>query len=154
MNAGFRPYHHGYIPEEMLVTLRLMIENGEYISLRAACHSMRISSAAIYRHYASRDDLMEVVIKSYLQEWIQILSEASNRAQCLIALVSKRKRAAQIVFDLCFQKSSMLLLSLLNPNAEIKPDEVLLFGLVKMVVANILSEEEAQQALIAYQKSK
>lgn len=73
-------YHHGDLREALIAaTLQLIIQRGaENFTLADACRAAGVSTAAPYKHFANRDEILAVVVE---RAFDQLATDAVNAAQ-------------------------------------------------------------------------
>lgn len=105
-------YHHGDLREALICgTKDLVIERGaENFTLADACRAAGVSTAAPYKHFASRDDILAEVVARALVQLTEKALEAGRAAgegsaQALIAMSQAYLRFARenpAIFRLMF----------------------------------------------------
>lgn len=71
-------YHHGNVPGALQSAARDLLEKGEDVGLRELSRRIGVSSTAVYRHYASKDDLLASVAASGFRQLVGEIEAAAN----------------------------------------------------------------------------
>jgi AcrR family transcriptional regulator len=80
-----KPYRHGNVPNAMRATARAILDEGgqsEDLGLRELARRIGVSPTAVYRHFASREDLLASVAAEGFQELsdnLEVAMEGPNR---------------------------------------------------------------------------
>lgn len=80
-----RPYHHGYLREEMVrIAVELAAEGGpSAIALREVARQAGVTPSAAYRHFSGQEALVEAVRTETLRQLAASMTEAVTAAQPL-----------------------------------------------------------------------
>lgn len=88
--GGRRPYHHGDLRHEVVVAARALVEERgpELFSVAEVCRRAGVSSAAPYRHFADRQEIMDAVAVEGMEDL---------RAACAAAAALEAPGSAEAV---------------------------------------------------------
>ena len=82
-SMGRKRYHHGDLPAALLEAAREMIEEDgsvEAFSLREAARRVGVDPAACYRHFGSRDELLDALARKGFEQMAASMERAAARA--------------------------------------------------------------------------
>ena len=82
-NTGTRPAHRPSRREDLIhVAAELFaLQPWQAVTVNAIVRSAGMTSAAFYYHFASREEVLEVVVRRFAGHWISIVEEAEACTQ-------------------------------------------------------------------------